>query len=120
MLSVKQPSKMTVHRVDRSSLGSKRRWHLDEDFVKIYGAQFYLWRAIDQEGEVLEAYVSRRRNKAAALKFMGTLLRRYRSLPQFNHQFTTTLVTNVTSTDETIIKQNREVALTEWHGLYAG
>ena len=61
----------------RNGFGSKWRWHLDEVFVKINGEQFYLWRAIDQEGEVLEAYVSRRRNKAAALKFLGKLLRRY-------------------------------------------
>ena len=33
------------------------RWHLDEVFVKINGERHYLWRAVDQEGEVLEAFV---------------------------------------------------------------
>jgi putative transposase len=61
----------------RHGFGSKWRWHLDEVFVKINGDQFYLWRAIDQEGEVLEAYVSTRRNKTAALKFLRKALRRY-------------------------------------------
>jgi putative transposase len=61
----------------RNDFGSKWRWHLDEVFVKINGEQFYLWRAIDQEGEVLEAYVSKRRNKSAALKFLGKLLRQH-------------------------------------------
>lgn len=57
--------------------GSKWRWH-DEVFVRILnGEQFYLWRAIDQEGEVLEVYVSKRRNKAAALSFLRKTLRHY-------------------------------------------
>ena len=47
----------------RNSFGWKRRWHLDEVFVKINGEQFYLWRAIDQEGEVLEACVSTRNRR---------------------------------------------------------
>ena len=61
----------------RHGFGSKWRWHLDEVFVKINGEQYYLWRAIDQEGEVLEAYVSTRRNKTVALKFLRKALRRY-------------------------------------------
>jgi putative transposase len=36
------------------------RWHLDEVYVKINGETHYLWRAVDQEGEVLESYVPRR------------------------------------------------------------
>ena len=43
-------------------------WHLDEVFVKINGELHYLWRAVDQEGEVLEAYVSKRRDRKAALE----------------------------------------------------
>lgn len=46
------------------------RWHLDEVCVKIRGETHYLWRAVDHEGEVLEAYVSNKRDKAAALKFL--------------------------------------------------
>lgn len=39
------------------------RWHLDEMFVKINGKQHYLWRAVDQEGEILESYVTKTREK---------------------------------------------------------
>jgi putative transposase len=38
---------------------SHRRWHLDGEFVKVNGVQHYLWRAVDHEGEVLEALVSK-------------------------------------------------------------
>ena len=56
---------------------SKWQWHLDEVFVKINGATHYLWRAVDHEGEVLECYVSKRRNRKAALKFLRKLLKRH-------------------------------------------
>jgi putative transposase len=49
---------------------SRWRWHLDEVFVKMKGVQHNLWRAVDHEGEVLEAYVSRPRDKKAVLKFL--------------------------------------------------
>jgi len=52
-----------------------RRWHLDEVFVKINGVKHYLWRAVDQEGEVLESFVTKRRDKKAALKFLRKSLR---------------------------------------------
>ncbi len=45
------------------------RWHLDEMFIKINGRTHYLWRAVDQEGEVLDILVQTRRNKKAAKKF---------------------------------------------------
>lgn len=51
------------------------RWHLDEVVVKICGAQMYLWRAIDDEGEVLDILVQRRRNTRAALKLLRKLLK---------------------------------------------
>ena len=53
------------------------RWHLDEVFVKINGEQHYLWRAVDHEGEVLESYVTRKRDKSAALKFLKRALKRH-------------------------------------------
>ena len=53
------------------------RWHLDEIFVKIGGETHYLWRAVDHEGEVLEAFVTKRRDKKAALRFLRNALRRY-------------------------------------------
>ena len=55
------------------------RWHLDEVFVKINGEQHYLWRAVDHEGEVLESYVTRKRDKSAALKFLKRALKRHGS-----------------------------------------
>jgi putative transposase len=56
---------------------SRWRWHLDEVFVKVNGVQHYLWRAVDHEGEVLEAFVSKTRDKKAALKFLRKLMKRH-------------------------------------------
>lgn len=56
---------------------SRGRWHLDEMYVKINGEQHYLWRAVDHEGEVLESYVSKRRDRKAALKFLRKSMKRY-------------------------------------------
>jgi putative transposase len=56
---------------------SRWRWHLDEVFVRINGVQHYLWRAVDQEGEVLEAFVSKTRDKESALKFLRKLMKRH-------------------------------------------
>ena len=53
------------------------RWHLDETYVKLNGEMVYLWRAIDHEGEVLESYVTKKRDKAAALTFMKKALKRH-------------------------------------------
>ena len=53
------------------------RWHLDEVYVKINGEMFYLWRAVDHEGEVLESFVTKNRDKAAALKFIRKALKRH-------------------------------------------
>src|ERR1700674_5212500 len=53
------------------------RWHLDEVFVKINGKLYYLWRAVDHEGEVLEAVVTARRDKAAALKLLKRIMKKY-------------------------------------------
>ncbi len=53
------------------------RWHMDEVFVKINGRTHYLWRAVDHEGEVLDAVVTKRRDKKAALKILKKLIKRY-------------------------------------------
>ena len=53
------------------------RWHLDEVYVKINGEMRYLWRAVDHEGEVLESFVTKERDKAAALKFIKKALKRH-------------------------------------------
>lgn len=57
------------------------RWHLDEVFVSINGKRMYLWRAVDNEGEVLEILVQSRRNKKAALKLMRKLLKKQGFVP---------------------------------------
>ena len=56
---------------------SRWRWHLDEMFVKINGEQHYLWRAVDHEGEVLESFVTKTRDKKAALKFLKKARRKH-------------------------------------------
>jgi putative transposase len=55
------------------------RWHLDEMYVKFNGEMVYLWRAVDHEGEILESYVTRIRDKSAALTFMKKALKRHGS-----------------------------------------
>ena len=56
---------------------SRWRWHLDEMFVKINGERHYLWRAVDHEGEVLESFVTKVRDKKAALKFLKKAMRKH-------------------------------------------
>ena len=56
---------------------SRWRWHLDEMFVKINGEMHYLWRAVDHEGEVLESFVTKTRDKKAALKFLKKAMRKH-------------------------------------------
>ena len=53
------------------------RWHLDEMYVKINGEMHYLWRAVDHEGEILESFVTKTRDKAAALAFMKKAMKRH-------------------------------------------
>jgi putative transposase len=56
---------------------SNWRWHLDEVFVRINGETHYLWRAVDHEGEVLEVFATKRRDRTAALKFLKRTMKRY-------------------------------------------
>jgi transposase-like protein len=57
------------------------RWHLDEVFLKIGGKTMYLWRAVDDEGEVLDILVQSKRDRKAALKLLRKLLKRQGYLP---------------------------------------
>jgi len=66
-------------RKNRAGQHSNWQWHFDEVFVKINGERFYLWRAVDHEGEVLECFVTKRRNKAAAKKFLIKTMRKHGS-----------------------------------------
>jgi transposase-like protein len=58
------------------------RWHLDEMVVRIAGKRMYLWRAVDDEGEVLDMLVQRRRDTQAALRLMRKLLKKLRVAPK--------------------------------------
>jgi putative transposase len=64
-------------RVDRMRSGTHWQWHLDEVFVKINGETHYLWRAVDHEWEVLESFVTKRRDRKAALKFLRKTMKRH-------------------------------------------
>jgi putative transposase len=58
------------------------RWHLDEAFVSIGGRRMYLWRAVDDEGEVLDILVQAKRDKRSALKLMRKLLKKHGFAPE--------------------------------------
>ena len=58
------------------------KWHVDEVFLKIGGKQVYLWRAVDDEGEVLDVLLQSRRNKAAAVKFLRRMLKTHQTTPR--------------------------------------
>ena len=58
------------------------RWRLDEVYLSINGKLQYLWRAVDQDGEVLDILVQSRRNRQAAKKFFRKLLRRLQYVPR--------------------------------------
>src|SRR5215212_2293721 len=64
----------------RTQTGDK--WHLDEVFLKINGKLHYLWRAVDQHGNVLDILVQSRRNKQAAKKFFRKLLKGCQYVPR--------------------------------------
>src|SRR3954451_8690954 len=57
----------------RPKLGNK--WHLDEVFIKMNGVQHYLWRAVDQNGAVIDILVQPKRDRFAAERFFRKLLR---------------------------------------------
>ena len=64
-------------RVDAMRAHTQWQWHLDEVYVKINGQMHYLWRAVDHEGEVLESFATKERDKKTALKFMKKLMKRH-------------------------------------------
>ncbi|MGH3751559.1 MAG: IS6 family transposase [Pseudonocardiaceae bacterium] len=58
------------------------KWHLDEVFIKIKGKTHYLWRAVDQDGNVLDILVTSRRDATAATRFFRKLLKGLTSVPR--------------------------------------
>ena len=69
-------AKIRKKRVQRMQRWQQWQWHLDEVFVRINGQTHYLWRAVDQEGEVLESFVTMRRDRRSALKFLRKTMKR--------------------------------------------
>lgn len=64
-------------RVDRLRKVTQWRWHLDEVYEKINGQTHYLWHVVDYKSEVLESYATKKRDKAAALKFLEKVMNRH-------------------------------------------
>jgi putative transposase len=58
------------------------RWHLDEVFIKVNGRMRYLWRAVDQDGSVLDILVTDKRDTAAARRFFRKLLKGTKAVPR--------------------------------------
>ena len=70
-------SEIRRKRSNRMRFHSNWQWLLDEVFVKINGVTHYLWRAVDHEGEVPESYVTKRRDRKAALRFLRKSMKRF-------------------------------------------
>jgi len=70
-----------VRRWKRKHGGYGDTFYIDEVFVKINGKQHYLWRAVDQDGEVVDVYFQARRDGAAANRFFRRLLRNHKGEP---------------------------------------
>ena len=71
-----------ARRLWRKHQGYGDTFYLDEVFVKIRGQQHYLWRAVDQDGEVVDVFLQRRRDGSAARKFFKRLLRSHGQEPR--------------------------------------
>ena len=71
-----------TRRLKRKHRGYGDTFYIDEVFVKINGKQNYLWRAVDQDGEVVDVYLQARRDGAAAKRFFKRLIRSHGSEPR--------------------------------------
>ena len=71
-----------TRRLKRKHRGYGDTFYIDEVFVKINGKQHYLWRAVDQDGEVVDVYLQARRDGAAAMRFFRRLLRNHGGEPR--------------------------------------
>ena len=69
-------AEIRIRRVTHHSY-SNWRWPLDEVFVRINGETHYLWRAVDHEGEVLEVFVTKRRDRRAVFRFLKRAMKRH-------------------------------------------
>ena len=71
-----------VTRLKRNHQGYGDTFFIDEVFVKIGGKQHYLWRAVDQDGEVIDVFLQKRRDGAAAKRFFKRLLKKHQGEPR--------------------------------------
>ena len=71
-----------ANRIRRRAPARGDKWHLDEVVITIRGKRHWLWRAVDQNGFVLDVHVQSRRNRAAARRFMRKLLRKSTKAPR--------------------------------------
>ncbi len=69
-------------RLKRKHQGYGDTFFIDEVFVKIDGKQHYLWRAIDQDGEIVDVFLQKRRDGAAAKRFFKRLLKKHHNEPR--------------------------------------
>jgi putative transposase len=69
-------------RLKKKHQGYGDTFFIDEVFVKIDGKQHYLWRAVDQDGEVVDVFLQRRRDGNAAKRFFKRLLKTHRDEPR--------------------------------------
>ncbi len=70
-----------AHRIRKRRERPGSKWRIDEVFQKIDGRQFYLWRAVDSEGEVLDVSLQPRRDTAAAVTFLRRIVSRVGVFP---------------------------------------
>jgi len=73
---------LCARRLGRRHRGYGDTFYIDEVFVKFNGKQHYLWRAVDQDGKVVDGYFQRKRDGAAAKRFFKKLLRRHDGEPK--------------------------------------
>ena len=71
-----------AQRLRRKHQGYGDTFFIDEVFVKIQGKQHYLWRAVDQDGEVVDVFMQKRRDAAAAKRFFRRLVRKHKGEPR--------------------------------------
>ena len=71
-----------ARRLKKKHQGYGDTFFIDEVFVKIDGKQHYLWRAVDQDGEVVDVFLQRRRDGKAAKRFFKRLLKAHRNEPR--------------------------------------
>jgi putative transposase len=71
-----------ARRLKRKHRGYGDTFYIDEVFVKISGKQHYLWRAVDQDGEIVDVYLQAKRDGAAAKRFFKRLLRSHGDEPR--------------------------------------